>query len=118
MYLGWKRDEPALIRGVEILDHIGPRADDIYFDYYATQVMHHFEGPMWERWNEKMREGLIATQSKAGHATGSWFFSGDRHGARSGGRLYSTSLATMTLEVYYRYMPLYGKQAAREGIAR
>ncbi|HEX3872066.1 MAG TPA: hypothetical protein VHV77_16595 [Pirellulales bacterium] len=118
MYLGWKREEPALIRGVELLDQIGPLRENMYFNYYATQVMHHFEGPMWTRWNERMRDGLIATQATGGHADGSWFFSGDKHGSRAGGRLYTTSLATMTLEVYYRHMPLYGKRAADSGIAR
>ena len=29
----------------------------------------------------------------------------------AGGRLYCTALAAMTLEVYYRYMPLYRPQA-------
>ena len=28
-------------------------------------------------------------------------------GGERGGRLYNTSLACMTLEVYYRYLPLY-----------
>jgi hypothetical protein len=36
------------------------------------------------------------------------------HGSERGGRLYCTSMATMILEVYYRHMPIYGKQAATE----
>jgi hypothetical protein len=36
------------------------------------------------------------------------------HGSEKGGRLYCTSMATMILEVYYRHMPIYGKQAATE----
>ena len=36
------------------------------------------------------------------------------HGSDSGGRIYCTSMATMILEVYYRHMPLYGKQAAED----
>jgi len=32
----------------------------------------------------------------------------DDYGAPKGGRLYCTALAVMTLEVYYRHMPLYG----------
>ena len=39
---------------------------------------------------------------------------GGDFGADRGGRLYSTSLSTMILEVYYRHMPLYGKQAAED----
>ena len=37
---------------------------------------------------------------------------GDR-GAGKGGRLYCTSLAAQTLEVYYRHMPLYGKDVLK-----
>jgi hypothetical protein len=31
--------------------------------------------------------------------------------ANVGGRIYSTALATLTLEVYYRYLPLYQTNA-------
>jgi hypothetical protein len=82
----------------------------MYYNYYATQVMNHFEGEEWKRWNRKMRDHLVNTQASQGHERGSWFFE-DPHGAALGGRLYSTSLATMVLEVYYRHMPLYGKDS-------
>ena len=39
---------------------------------------------------------------------------GAGHGARVGGRLYNTALATMILEVYYRHMPIYAQQAAED----
>ena len=58
-------------------------------------------------------ESLISTQEKTGHAKGSWVMKGD-HSAERGGRLYCTSMATMILEVYYRHMPIYGKQAATD----
>ena len=32
------------------------------------------------------------------------------HGVRMGGRLYTTCLSIMTLEVYYRFLPLYRRQ--------
>ena len=54
-------------------------------------------------------------QAKEGHARGSWHFNGD-HGAASGGRLYSTALAAMTLEVYYRYMPIYKSKSIEDRI--
>jgi hypothetical protein len=57
-----------------------------------------------------MRDYLIDTQSTHGHETGIWFFEGSDHGTGPGGRLYCTALAAMTLEVYYRYMPLYRPQ--------
>ena len=71
-----------------------------------TQVMHQFGGEEWKKWNAVMRKQLVDSQVKKGHATGSWS-PADPHGG-VGGRLYMTCLATMTLEVYYRHMPLYG----------
>ena len=37
---------------------------DIYFYYYATQVLHHLEGNNFDLWNHRMREHLIRTQEK------------------------------------------------------
>ena len=30
----------------------------MYFNYYTTQVLHHYEGPAWEKWNKELREFL------------------------------------------------------------
>jgi hypothetical protein len=113
MYLGWKKDHRGLQRGVEYLSQNGPSQGDMYYNYYATQVLRHWEGDEWTRWNAVMREQLVAAQSRAGHSSGSWIVPGDAdRGISKGGRLYCTSLATMILEVYYRHMPLYGREAA------
>ena len=109
MYTGWRHDNPGLINGVAYLSGRGPSTDDIYYDYYATQVMFHFAGPPWDAWNSRMREHLIRTQSRAGHESGSWYF-GANYG-EVGGRLYGTAMAAMILEVYYRHMPLYSEKA-------
>lgn len=105
MYLGWKRDRPALKAGVEHLAEIGPSREDIYYDYYATQVLHHWGGPLWDQWNLKMREQLVETQIKEGPGAGSWDVT-DPHGY-AGGRIYQTALSLLTLEVYYRHLPIY-----------
>lgn len=115
MYLGWPHDKPELERGVQTIAKRGPTLGNIYYSYYATQVMHQFDGPdgpMWKEWNTKMRDSLVASQSKKGHETGSWFFKPGDHGSESGGRLYCTSMAAMTLEIYYRYMPIYQQKSA------
>jgi len=109
MYTGWRRDRPALARGVKLLDEWGPSETNMYYNYYATQVLHHWHGPEWQRWNPKMRDYLVATQAATSHEAGSWYFP-DRHGDK-GGRLYNTAMAVMILEVYYRYMPIYRQQA-------
>jgi len=114
MYLGWKKDNPALQRGVLRLAKRGP-SNDLYFNYYATQILHHMEGDVWVAWNTKMRDLLVKSQQKNGHAAGSWFEEFDKgHGPEQGGRLYTTSMATMILEVYYRHLPIYGQQSVDE----
>jgi hypothetical protein len=119
MYLGWKREMEPLQRGVQIISTLGPSTNttanknNMYYNYYATQLMHHWGGYPWQRWNEVMREYLIKSQATRGHETGSWFLDGADHGISQGGRLYCTAMAAMTLEVYYRYMPLYRDQSTQ-----
>ena len=64
------------------------------------------EGPNFDLWNHRMREHLIRTQEKTGHKAGSWNPQGTDYGAR-GGRMYATSMALLTLQVYYRHLPMY-----------
>ncbi len=111
MYLGWKRDNPALERGVRMLSKRGPSPSNMYYNYYATQVMRHWEGEPWENWNRQMRDQLVHSQAKQGHEKGSWFTGSGDLGAVTGGRLYCTTMATMILEVYYRYMPIYSSES-------
>jgi hypothetical protein len=117
MLLGWKREMPSLHAGISTLSSLGPSNDDMYYNYYATQVMHHFDGPLWKRWNDQMRDYLVNSQGTQGHERGSWYFE-DPHGAHTGGRLYSTAMAAMTLEVYYRHMPIYDKRATNDDFGR
>ena len=42
MYIGWGRKEPALEAGVKLLAATGPSRNDMYYNYYATQVLHHW----------------------------------------------------------------------------
>ncbi len=111
MYLGWTPDVAALEQGVDYLSDLGPSPDNIYYNYYATQVLHHWGGPPWTSWNAVLRDKLVATQIQTGDAAGSWNPTGDHSG--SGGKLYQTCLCVMTLEVYYRYMPMYQHGTAK-----
>jgi len=108
-YLGWTPRNEGLLNGVSRLKKTPPgptQPRNMYYYYYATQVMHHMGGEYWEFWNPKMRDWLISTQETQGPKTGSWDPKGDGHGA-SGGRIMTTSLSLLTLEVYYRHLPLY-----------
>lgn len=116
MYGGWPRRHPGLMRGVRTLSRKGPHPTDLYFNYYAAQVLRHYGGEEWVAWNEKLREQLIRTQSREGHESGSWYFP-DKHGDQ-GGRLYNTAMALLTLEVYYRYLPIYGIRVLGEDFGR
>ena len=110
VYLGWKQDEPGLRTGVRELVRRHPvnlRDVNIYYWYYATQLLHHWGGREWREWNETMADALVTTQVRTGHAAGSW--DPDTPHGGQGGRLYMTVLATCTLEVYYRHAPLFRK---------
>jgi hypothetical protein len=104
MYLGWGRDDGDMRAGIALLDKAGPY-ENLYTTYFATQVMRNWGGEPWTRWNERMRDDLIATQITDGAGQGSWKPRTGMH-TKQGGRLLETSLATLTLEVYYRYEPV------------
>lgn len=112
-YLGWKRDDPRMAAGIEWLltgDNL-PRWKErnVYYWYYATQVMHHLGGPAWEKWNPLVRDLLTGHQERGGKNAGSWSPltpEPDRWGYHAG-RLYVTCLSIYVLEVYYRHLPLY-----------
>ncbi len=110
-YAGVKPDHPMMQEGTALLMKTLPAASrrNFYYWYYATQVMHNLPGTDWDTWNRAMRRLLVESQIKEGCATGSWdpFRPTKDPWAESGGRLFITSLATLTLEVYYRYLPLY-----------
>ncbi|MDB5351142.1 MAG: hypothetical protein JWN86_2389 [Planctomycetota bacterium] len=113
--LGWPRDHPAMLAGTAaIAEHLEASQErNIYYWYYATQLLHNMHGKTWEHWNARVREGLIGMQAAGeGCDRGSWDPNSpqiDRWGLM-GGRLYTTSLSLLTLEVYYRYLPLYRDQ--------
>jgi hypothetical protein len=80
---------------------------NLYYWYYGTLAMFQNGGPAWDSWNAQVRDGLVRRQELGGHASGSWDPTAckDRFDAL-GGRVYCTALATLTLEVYYRYQRL------------
>ena len=109
MYLGWKRDDPRVMRSIKWMLREHPPSDespDVYYWYYATQAMHHYGGQEWTQWNESLRKILVGLQEKRGGNAGSWEPGQFEWGAQ-GGRIFTTSFAVCTLEVYYRRLPLF-----------
>ena len=113
IFRGWSKTDPAMIKAIDYLAKEGPSSGDVYYNYYATQVLFHHHGKSWKDWNEMMREYLVNSQEKNGHMAGSWWFLPDPKNPASvisnqtGGRLYVTAMCCLTLEVYYRYLPVY-----------
>ncbi len=113
-YLGWKRNNLNLLEGVDWL--LQPENElsytknrDVYYWYYATQVMHHMEGEPWEKWNRTMCQSVPKAQVQQGREAGSWdpFKPTEDEWGGEGGRLFVTCLSIYMLEVYYRHLPLY-----------
>ncbi len=79
---------------------------NLYYLYYGTLAMYQQGGDAWSRWNAKTRDDVLRRQRLQGHASGSWDPDESQYGTH-GGRIYCTALATLSLEVYYRYLRLY-----------
>jgi hypothetical protein len=75
---------------------------NFYQWYYSTYAMHNMGGEDRIWWNRRIRDVLLKHQSRDGDNAGSWDPEGDHHGDR-GGRVYTTALGALSLEVYYRY---------------
>ncbi|HID77943.1 MAG TPA: hypothetical protein EYP56_18345 [Planctomycetaceae bacterium] len=106
-FLGMARDHPASYEAADYLlgQLPGTGKPNFYYWYYATLVMYELQGEYWQRWNEALQRTLISTQRQTGPSAGSW--DPDTVWGGYGGRVYSTALATLCLEVYYRFLPLY-----------
>jgi hypothetical protein len=116
----WGPDHPGLTDGVTGLmkDPLTGRGHirNLYFYYYATQVVRLTGGDEWTTWNEgakgadgkrknSLRDWLVKQQiNKEGDTFGSWDPEGGWFGT-SCGRLGTTAVCALTLEVYYRYLP-------------
>lgn len=115
IYSGWDRDDPRLIKGAQsLVDRQMPSDEnvllrDTYYWYYATQVLLHVDGPLWEQWESQLHPLLIKSQVPSGEMSGSWDpYSPvpDRWGIHAG-RLYVTTMNLLSLEVKTRKLPLY-----------
>ncbi len=115
---GWGPVHPGMADGVDRLRKQWMPTEtrfDMYYYYYATQIMHFHEGEVWHKeWNPKMRDMLLKLQTNGKNndkIDGSWDPDKSMIGS-SCGRLGTTCLATLTLEVYYRHLPLYKRDTA------
>ena len=87
------------------------RNNDFYYWYYGTLASYMNKGELWKEWNPVMRDMLLERQVKNGRDEGSWEYKGGNHSGQMG-RVVATAMATLSLEVYYRYLPSAKKGSA------
>jgi len=106
-FLGMARDNPASNEaGDYLLSQVpGPDKINLYYWYYGTLGMYQLQDDHWQRWNEALQNTLIGRQRTDGDLAGSW--DPECVWGGYGGRVYSTALSALCLEVYYRYLPIY-----------
>jgi hypothetical protein len=77
---------------------------NFYYWYYGTLALFQTQDDHWAVWNTALQEQLLARQRRDGDATGSW--DPDCIWGGYGGRVYTTAMGCLCLEVYYRYLPI------------
>jgi hypothetical protein len=79
----------------------------MYYWYYGTFAMNQWGGKHWTSWKKAIEKALIPNQRQEnGNFKGSWDPVGPW--GEEGGRVYSTAICTLILEVYYRYARVLG----------
>ena len=72
-----------------------------YTWYYVTQAKFHQGGSTWQSWNQKFAREYVKNQADDGH------WDPLENEEKSPGLVYTTALAALTLQVYYRFLPTY-----------
>jgi hypothetical protein len=106
LFLEISRDDETVVKIADLIRKWGPGIDDEYYTYHATYGMFQMGGDYWDEWNAKFRDALTGRQVKQGEAAGSWQPEGTSWGPTAG-RVYVTAMYTLSLEVYYRFLPVY-----------
>jgi hypothetical protein len=117
LFLGMPADHPCVGEAVDLLARSPPqpRSPNAYAWYYATLASFHVGGPQWEAWNLQLQAALLPLQRRESSGLdGSW--DPDPVWGGHGGRVYSTAMAAMTLEVYYRHLPMHRQTMPIAGV--
>ena len=113
-FLGQEPDEVDIMqKHADLLAQKLPEWDpdgfgcDMYYWYYGSYAMYQMGGSKhWEAWQKAMEPAVVGSQRKEGDEKGSWDPVGPW--GYAGGRVYSTALMTLCLEVYFRYARVLG----------
>ena len=74
---------------------------DMYYWYYGSYAMYQLGGTHWKKWEAALKKTILENQRKDGDEKGSWDPVGPW--GYAGGRVYSTALMALCIEVYFRY---------------
>ena len=82
---------------------------DMHYWHFGTLGMFQVGGSRWRKWDKAMKRTAVLNQfpKGSGARTGSWDPLG--RGGTERGRVGSTALMVLTLEVYYRYDREFGR---------
>lgn len=91
---------------------------NMYYNFYANQVIFQHGGAEWKLWSQQLSKALIKSQNRGGHLEGSWHFGAADAGGTAGGRVYTTTMACLCLEESFRHLPTFRINAQRHFIER
>lgn len=113
-FLGQEPEKnPVMKKHAELLRAKPPKWDpdgfaiDFYYWYYGSYAMYQMGGSEWDAWNKEMKTAVLESQRHDGDEKGSWDAKVDAWG-HAGGRVYTTALGVLCLEVYFRYSRVLG----------
>ncbi|MEK7482961.1 MAG: hypothetical protein AABZ60_01375, partial [Planctomycetota bacterium] len=79
--------------------------NSMYYWYYGSLATFLMGKSDFAQWNQSLQTTLLPHQQQTGHLKGS--YDPDCKWGKHGGRLYSTAINTLCLEIYYKYSPRY-----------
>ncbi len=84
-----------------------PHNNGPYSWYYITQSCFHAGESHWTAWNRKFSDPIINAQEPDGR------WEPPKEGKQNPGNVLNTTLAALTLQVYYRHLPTFKEDAVR-----
>jgi len=107
-------NEALINKGVSVISKLPPvwsddqpGRRDFYFWYYGSYALFQNGGEAWKSWERALKPAIVDNQHREGERKGSWDPQVDPWG-RDGGRVYTTAILALTMEVFYRYDSVVG----------